>query len=204
MGKKDQRVDAYIAKSQDFAKPIMEHLRELVHKAHPDIEETIKWGFPHFQYKGIVCSMAAFKQHCAVVFWKAAIMSDPILVKNAEAESSMGHLGKITSLKDLPKDKTLLSFIKEAVKLNEDDVKLPSKPKPKEKKEIVVPGYFTKALKKNKKANEVFNNFAYSHKKEYVEWITEAKTDETRNKRIATALEWIAEGKGRNWKYAKK
>ncbi len=204
MGKKDQRVDAYIAKSQDFAKPILEHLRELVHKGQPDIEETIKWGFPHFQYKGIVCSMAAFKQHCAVVFWKAAIMSDPILVKNAEAESSMGHLGKITSLKDLPKDKILLSYIKEAVKLNEEDVKLPSKPKPKEKKEIVVPDYFTNALKKNKKANEVFNNFAYSHKKEYVEWITEAKTEDTRNKRIATAVEWIAEGKGRNWKYAKK
>ena len=204
MGKKDQRVDAYIANSQDFAKPILEHLRELVHKAFPDIDETIKWGFPHFQYKGIVCSMAAFKQHCAVVFWKAALMSDPIFVKNAEAESSMGHLGKITSLKDLPKDKILLSYIKEAAKLNEDDVKLPSKPKPKEKKELVVPDYFTKALKKNKKANEVFKNFAYSHKKEYVEWITEAKTEETRNKRIATAVEWIAEGKGRNWKYAKK
>jgi hypothetical protein len=204
MAAKDKRVDAYINKAQDFAKPILEHLRELVHKTCPEIEETIKWGFPHFEYKGIVCNMAAFKQHCAIVFWKAALMSDPKLAENAKSESAMGHLGKITSLKDLPKDKTLISYIKEAVKLNEDDVKLPPKPKTKEKKEIAVLEYFTKALKKNKKANETFNNFSYSHKKEYVEWITEAKTEETRNKRIATAIEWMSEGKGRNWKYANK
>ncbi|NJD23222.1 MAG: hypothetical protein FIA82_11230 [Melioribacter sp.] len=204
MGKKDLRVDAYIAKSQDFAKPILKHLRELVHKACPDVEETIKWSFASFDYKGPFCSMAAFKQHCVFGFWKAALMKDPVLMSNAKSETAMGHLGRITSLKDLPSDKTLISYLKEAAKLNADGVKLPKKKISSEKKVIVVPNYFSKELKKNQKANETFNNFSYSHKKEYVEWITEAKTEETRNKRIATTLEWLAEGKARNWKYEKR
>ncbi|MDP3580925.1 MAG: YdeI/OmpD-associated family protein [Ignavibacteria bacterium] len=203
MGKKDPRVDAYIAKSQEFAKPILEHFRELVHKACPDVEETIKWGFASFDYKGPYCTMASFKQHCAIGFWKAALMKDTKLIANAKSESAMGHLGRITSLKDLPKDKELIAYLKEAAKLNADGVKLPAKPKSKEPKELVVPDYFTKALKKNKKSLETFNNFSYSNKKEYVEWITEAKTEETKNKRIATAIEWLAEGKVRNWKYVK-
>ena len=203
MGKKDPRVDAYIAKSQEFAKPILEHFRELVHKACPDVEETIKWGFASFDYKGPYCTMASFKQHCAIGFWKAALMKDTKLIANAKSESAMGHLGRITSLKDLPKDKELITYLKEAAKLNADGVKLPAKPKSKEPKELVVPDYFTKALKKNKKALETFTNFSYSRKKDYVEWITEAKTEETRNKRMATAIEWLAEGKSRNWKYEK-
>ncbi len=125
------------------------------------------------------------------------------IIANAKSESAMGHLGRITSLKDLPKDKELIAYLKEAAKLNADVVKLPTKPKSKEPKELVVPDYFTKALKKNKKSLETFNNFSYSNKKEYVEWITEAKTEETRNKRMATAIEWLAEGKVRNWKYVK-
>ncbi|MBI3123579.1 MAG: YdeI/OmpD-associated family protein [Ignavibacteriales bacterium] len=203
MGKKDPRVDAYIAKSQEFAKPILEHFRELVHKACPDVEETIKWGFASFDYKGPYCSMASFKQHCAIGFWKATLMKDTKLIANAKSESAMGHLGRITSLKDLPKDKELIAYLKEAAKLNADGVKLPAKPKSKEPKELVVPDYFTKALKKNKKALGTFTNFSYSRKKDYVEWITEAKTEETRNKRMATAIEWLAEGKSRNWKYEK-
>ncbi len=203
MGKKDPRVDTYIAKSQEFAKPILEHFRELVHKACPDVEETIKWSFASFDYKGPLCSMASFKQHCAIGFWKAALMKDTKLIANAKSESAMGHLGRITSLKDLPKDKELIAYLKEATKLNADGVKLPAKPKSKEPKELVVPDYFTKILKRNKKSLETFNNFSYSNKKEYVEWITEAKTEETRNKRIATAIEWLAEGKVRNWKYVK-
>ncbi len=201
MGKKDPRIDAYIAKSQEFAKPILEHFRGLVHKACPDVEEKIKWGFASFDYKGPFCTMAAFKQHCAIGFWKAALMKDLKLIQNAKAETAMGHLGKITSLKDLPADKVLISYLKEAAKLNDDGIKLPVKSKPKEKKELVVPDYFLKLLKKNKAAFETFNNFSYSHKKEYVEWITEAKTDETRNKRMATSIEWLKEGKPRNWKY---
>lgn len=203
MGKKDPRVDAYIAKSQEFAKPILEHFRELVHKACPDVEETIKWSFASFDYKGPLCSMASFKQHCAIGFWKAALMKDTKLIANAKSETAMGHLGRITSIKDLPKDKVLIVYLKEAAKLNANGVKLPAKPKSKEKKEIVVPDYFTKIIKRNKKSLETFGNFSYSNKKEYVEWITEAKTEETRNKRIAAAIEWLAEGKVRNWKYVK-
>jgi len=204
MGKKDPRVDAYIAKSQDFAKPILKHLRKLVHKAVPGVEETIKWSFACFDYKGPFCTMAAFKQHCTFGFWKAALMKDKKLMSNAKSETAMGHMGRITSLKDLPSDKKLISYLKEASKLNDAGIKLPKKKISTEKKVIFVPNYFTKELKKNKKASSTFNNFNYSHKKEYVEWITEAKTEETRNKRIATTLEWLAEGKARNWKYEKR
>ena len=137
-------------------------------------------------------------------FWKASLMKDPILVENAKSETAMGHLGRITSLKDMPSDKKITSWIKEAMELNDKGIKLPSKAKPADKKELVVPEYFLKALAKNKKAKQVFENFAYSHKKEYVMWITEAKTEETRNKRMETALEWLAEGKSRLWKYEKK
>lgn len=203
LAKKDPRVDAYIAKSQEFAKPILKLIRETVHKACPAVEEKIKWGFPHFDYKGMLCSMAAFKQHCAFTFWKASLMRDPGKILDVNRENAMGHFGKIVSIKNLPAEKIFIRYIKEAVKLNDGDIKLPGKSKSKEKKELAVPDYFIKSLKKNKKAFEAFNNFSYSNKKEYVNWIIEAKTDETRNKRIATTLEWLAEGKSRNWKYAK-
>lgn len=202
MGKRDARIDEYISKSADFAKPVLIHLRELVHKTCPDVEETMKWSFPHFDYKGMLCHMASFKQHCAFGFWKAELMKDKALMQNAKSESAMGHLGKITSLKDLPSDKKLISYIKEAMKLNDDGVKLP--PRKKSETEITVPDYLIKALKKNKTAFKTFENFSPSHKKEYVEWITEAKTEETRNRRIITAIEWMTEGKSRNWKYMKK
>jgi uncharacterized protein YdeI (YjbR/CyaY-like superfamily) len=202
---KEKAIDSYIAKSAGFAKPILNHIRELVHKACPDVEEKMKWSFPHFDYKDeMMCSMAAFKQHASFGFWKAALMKDPVLVETAKSEVAMGHLGRLTSLKDLPSDKKMTAWIKEAMQLTDKGIKLPSKAKSTEKKELVVPGYFIKALNKNKKAKQVFEYFAYSHKKEYLEWITEAKTEKTRNKRMATALEWIAEGKGRNWKYERK
>ncbi len=202
MPKKDKRVDAYIAKAQDFAKPVLIHIRGLVHKAIPDAEETMKWSFPHFVYKGeTVCSMASFKQHCAFGFWKASLMKDPYKVLNTK--EAMGHLGKITSVKDLLSDKILTEYMKEAAKLNEQGVKVKKKSAP-VKKETVIPGEFLKAIKKNKKAFKTFESFSPSHKREYVEWITEAKTAETKNKRIETAVEWMAEGKIRNWKYIKK
>ncbi len=207
MAKKENAIDNYIAKSAGFAKPILNHIRELVHKACPDVEEKMKWSFPHFDYKGeMMCSMAAFKQHAVFGFWKAALMKDPVLIENARSETAMGHLGKLGSLKDLPSDKKMTAWIKEAMQLTDKGIKLPARAKPteKEKKELTVPDYFVKALAKNKKAKQVFENFAYSHKKEYLEWITEAKSEETRNKRMATAIEWIAEGKGRNWKYERK
>ncbi len=153
MGKKDKRIDAYIAKSADFAKPILNHLRELVHKACPDVEETMKWSFPHFDYKGaMMCSMAAFKAHCAFGFWKAKLMQDYDKKMKKAGETAMGHFGRITKLSDLPSDSTLLNYIKEAARLNDEGVRLPAKPKAKKKKELNIPSYFLNALKKNKKA----------------------------------------------------
>jgi len=203
--KKDPRIDAYIKKSAEFARPILEHFRELVHKACPEVEETVKWSFPHFDYKGsMMCSMASFKQHCAVNFWKASLMSDAEkLIGMAKTETSMGHLGRISSLKDLPKDAVLIKYIREGMKLNESGIKLPGNSRSAAPKTLKVPPYFLKELKANKKALEHFEKFSFSQKKEYVDWITEAKTEATRNKRMATAVEWLSEGKIRNWKYAK-
>lgn len=205
MAKKEKRIDDYIAKSADFAKPILNHIRELVHKTCPEVEEKMKWSFPHFDYKGeMMCSMAAFKQHAAFGFWKAKLMKDPVLKETAQSEVAMGHLGRLCSVKDLPPDKKLVAWIREAMKLNDLGLKVPAKPKSTEKKELEVPDYFTKAVKKNKAAWKTFEAFAYSHRKEYVMWVTEAKTEETRNRRLNTAVEWMAEGKHYGWKYQTK
>jgi uncharacterized protein YdeI (YjbR/CyaY-like superfamily) len=203
MATKNNRVDAYIAKSAAFAKPILTHLRELVHKAVPDVKETMKWNFPHFDYCGIMCSMASFKEHCAFGFWKASLMSDPKKILGRADKEAMGHFGRITSLKDLPSDKVLLSYIKEAAKLNRDGVKLSPRRKP-ATKELKVPEYFMSRLKKNKKASATFEGFSPSNKRDYLEWVTEAKTEDTREKRLSTAIQWMSEGKKRNWKYIKK
>jgi uncharacterized protein YdeI (YjbR/CyaY-like superfamily) len=196
----DPRVDAYIAKSADFARPILKHLRQLVHATCPEVEETLKWGFPHFLHKGMLCSMAAFKQHCTFGFWKRALLFDE-KKGGAKAEEGMGCFGRITSLADLPAEKVLTGYIREAVRLNDTGVKLPARPKAKEKKELAVPDYFLAALRKNEKALQTFENFSHSHQKEYVEWVTEAKRDATRQQRLDTALAWMAEGKPRHWKY---
>lgn len=199
---KSKEVDAYLKQSKDFAKPILIHLRNLVHQACPDVQETIKWGFPHFEYKGILCSMAAFKEHCAFTFWKAALMKDKSLVEKARSEVAMGHLGRISTLKDIPASKIMIGYIQEAVALNETGTKVVRERKV--KKPMVVPDYFEKVLQKNKKAGEAFATFSPSHQREYIEWITEAKTEITRQKRIERSLEWITEGKPRSWKYARK
>lgn len=204
MAQKDLRIDAYIAKSADFAKPVLNHLRKLVHQACPKAVETIKWGFPHFEYKGILCSMASFKSHASFGFWKGSVMKDPKKILNPVGETSMGHFGKITKLSDLPSDKIIIDYIKEAARMNDAGVKLPVGSKTKERKELVIPKYFLDLLKKNKKAQKTFESFTYSNKKDYVEWVTEAKTEETRNSRMKTAMEWMAAGKVRNWKYLKK
>ncbi|WP_423148089.1 YdeI/OmpD-associated family protein [Rubrolithibacter danxiaensis] len=204
MVNKDQRIDAYIDNSAGFAKAILDHLRSVIHTACPEIQETIKWGFPHFEYKGTVCSMAAFKQHCAFTFWKASLLTDPKQLFKKKLEQGMGQLGQISSLADLPHYEILIEYIREAVQLNISGKKVLKTAASKEKKELEIPNYFEEFLKQNSTAHSTFNNFSYSHKKEYIEWITEAKTEDTRNKRMATALQWIAEGKSRNWKYAKK
>jgi hypothetical protein len=198
MLKKDPRIDAYIAKSPDFAKPILIHLRKLAHTACPDVEETLKWRMPHFLHKGILFGMAAFKQHCSVNFWKG----DQILGKGSRRahRGGMGQFGHITAPSDLPPDAVLLGYIRKAAELNDAGIKKqPLKPKPKVK--LVIPPDFAAALRKNKKAQATFENFSYSHKKEYLQWIAEAKREETRAKRIETTLQWLTHGKPRNWKY---
>lgn len=201
----DLRIDAYIEKAKPFAQPVLIHLRNLIHKGCPEVQETIKWGHPTFDYKGIFAGMAAFKNHAAFVLWKSKLLKDPhnyLQERANQGGEAMGNLGKITSLKDLPPDKVILDFIKQAKKLHDAGVKIPTRSK-KEKPPVVVPDYFIEVLKHDKKALANFHAFSTSHKREYVEWITEAKTQETREKRMETALEWIAQGKGRNWKYKK-
>jgi uncharacterized protein YdeI (YjbR/CyaY-like superfamily) len=198
MGMRDSRIDDYIAKSADFARPILMHLREAVHAACPDVEETMKWSFPHFLYKGILCSMASFKEHCAFGFWKGSLV---VKQSGGEGQTAMGQFGRITQLSDLPSKKLLNGYIKEAMKLNEAGVKPPARSKPKTPRELVVPEDLAGALQSNLKAGATFERFSPSHKWEYVEWITEAKTPATRQRRLMTAIEWLAEGKPRNWKY---
>lgn len=194
----DPRVDAYIENSQDFAKPILKHLRKLVHQTCPQVIETMKWSFPHFDYKGMMCSMASFKEHCAFGFWKESVMKEAAFPE----KTAMGSFGRITSLKNLPSDATMKKLIKEAVRLNDEDVKVQKKPSTR-KKELVVPEILLEALARNEAAAETFDNFPPSCKREYVEWITEAKTEPTRDKRLATTIEWLSKGKRRNWKYEK-
>ncbi len=202
----DPRIDTYIEKATPFAQPILDHIRSLVHQVCPNVEETMKWSFPHFDYKGaMMCSMASFKNHMAFGFWKASIMEDPYSILQQENRTAMGHLGKIKTMKDLPKDKIMLEYIKQAMILNEQGIKIVKAPvKSAPKKEVIVPDYFIKALGKNIKALETFENFSPSHRREYINWITEAKTETTRDKRLATAIEWLSEGKIKDWKYVRK
>jgi uncharacterized protein YdeI (YjbR/CyaY-like superfamily) len=216
MGSKDPRVDDYIARKAEFAQPILKHLRELVHKGCPEVTETIKWGMPAFEYKGPFCGMAAFKKHCVFGFWKSALLfdekPDTKAAKNGRGHSTdtltWGARGRdpiracITSVKDLPSDAVIIKTIKQARKLNDDGIKLPAKKT--KRKPLPMPKEFAAALKKNKTANANFEAFSPSCKREYIEWIVEAKTDATRQKRLDTAVEWIADGKQRHWKYQKK
>jgi uncharacterized protein YdeI (YjbR/CyaY-like superfamily) len=198
MAKKDPRIDAYIAKAAPFAQPILKHIRKLVHKGCPQVEETLKWSMPHFDYKGILCGMAAHKQHCSFGFWREAELA---LEKSRTDSEGMGHFGRITSLADLPDDETLIGYVRKAAELKDAGVKKPKPPAAKKQRvELEVPDYFAAALRKNKKAQQTFDGFSYSRRKDYVEWVTEAKRDETRANRLATAIEWMAEGKTRQWK----
>ena len=197
MGKRDLRVDAYISKAADFAKPILNQLREAVHASCPDVEEDMKWSFPHFMYKGMLCSMASFKEHAAFGFWKGSLIFDD-QAKSAEAMGQLGRLGKPS---DLPPKKVLAGYIKKAMALNDAGVKVPRAPKRASPKAVRIPDDLAAALKKNKKALTAFEGLSPSHKREYIEWTTEAKTAGTRLRRVETAVEWIGEGKSRNWKY---
>jgi uncharacterized protein YdeI (YjbR/CyaY-like superfamily) len=198
MEKRDPRVDDYIEKSVEFARPILKHLRRVVHLGCPQVEETIKWRFPHFDYKGIMCGMAAFKHHCAFGFWKAEL----IFAGDKRAKNeAMGHFGRITSLADLPAEKILIGYVQKAAELNEAGVKSLVRAKPTKKPPITIPRYFAATLKENPKARKTFENLSPSHQREYLEWLSETKRDQTREQRIKTSMSWLAEGKPRNRKY---
>lgn len=201
MGTRDPRVDAYVAKSADFARPILEHLRGAVHEGCPDVEEAMKWSFPHFVYRGMLCSMASFKEHCAFGFWKGAL----VLEQDGRSAEAMGQFGRITKLADLPPRKVLVAYVKKAARLNDEGVKAPRPARPKRPASgIRVPADFAAALKKNKRAFSTFNAFSPSHKREYLTWVTEARGEDTRQRRLETAIAWMSEGKTRNWKYERK
>lgn len=197
---RDPRVDAFIARSADFARPILVHLRSLVHEACPAATETIKWGMPHFEHAGsILCMMAAFKGHCAFGFWHQGMekIAGP---HRASPEAAMGSLGRITSLADLPSDAVLKRLVCTAADLIESGA--PGRPRPaKLVRALPVPADLAAALKKNAAAAKTFDAFPPGKRKDYIEWITEAKRDVTRQSRLATTIEWLAEGKARNWKY---
>ena len=197
---KNKKVDEYISQAPDFAKPILNHLRKLIHIVCPQAEESIKWGHPHFEYKGLLCNMAAFNKHCAFGFWKAALMKEADLLQGNNADA-MGHSGKIKSLSDLPKDRIIIGRVKEAVLLNENGITLPARKNPDKKHEIAVPLLLQKELVKNRKASDTFNNLSNCYKKEYIDWIDEVKTEKTKLIRIVTTIKWLTEGKTRNWKY---
>jgi uncharacterized protein YdeI (YjbR/CyaY-like superfamily) len=196
--KPNPAVDAYIRQAAPFARPILTKVRALFRRACPDVEETMKWGFPHFEYRGVVGSMAAFKQHATFGLWKASLLPDPHGLF-AGGDSTMGR-AKFADVSELPPDGVLVESIRAAVALNEQGVKV-AKPKREKKPEADVPADLRAALRKNKKAQATFDGFSPSHRREYVEWITEAKQEATRQRRVAQAVEWLAEGKSRHWKY---
>ncbi len=198
MGRRDPRIDAYIAKAAPFAQPILQRIRDVVHEACPEVEETMKWSMPTFVYAGgILAGMAAFKQHASFGYWKHAL----VMGEGAQRDG-MGSYGKMATLKDVPSKRRLVADIRRAMQLNAAGVKTPGprkaaapKPPPETPPDLLA------ALAKNRKARTTFEALAPSHRREYVEWITEARRDETRARRLAQTVEWLAEGKRRNWKY---
>jgi len=200
MGKRDPRIDAYIARSAEFAQPILRHIRDVVHAVCPDVEETLKWSFPHFDYRGeMMCSMAAFKAHCAFGFWKGSLVVGETAAGSGEA---MGQMGRITRVADLPTKKVLAGQIKKAMALNDAGIKV-QRTKGPAKQPLATPPDLARALKANRAARKAFDGFSPSARRDYVEWLLEAKTEATRSRRLDTAVEWISEGKTRNWKYQK-
>jgi uncharacterized protein YdeI (YjbR/CyaY-like superfamily) len=191
----DPRIDAYIASARPFARPILTFIRKAVHAGCPEVEETLKWSRPAFMYKGILCGMAAFKEHVTFGFWNAA-MNAP-----GSRNSALGpQFERIASVADLPDRKTLVGLVEEAAAVQDQGVKAP-RVKRAPRTPLAEPEDLTAALAKNRKARAAYAAFSPSHKREYIEGITEAKTEATRTRRLQTALDWMADGKPRNWKY---
>lgn len=199
MVKKDPRVDAYIAKAADFARPLLNELRARVHANCPEVVETIKWGMPAFEYHGTIAGMAAFKKHAVFGFWK----HDLIIEDDAKAKEAMGSFGCLTELKQLPTKAQFAKYMKTAMTLNENGVKV-DRTKTRSKASAAMHPELKAGLAKNKKAKAGFDAMAPGRQREYVEWIGEAKQDATRARRLKQALEWLAEGKPRHWKYMKR
>ncbi|HSC56466.1 MAG TPA: DUF1801 domain-containing protein [Nitrospira sp.] len=201
--KHNSKLDAYAEKAEDFAKPVFAHLRALIHATCPQVVEEIKWGIPHFDYKGdMMCIFAAYKKHCSFTFYKDALMGDARLKANDGLPAAKRFMGKLTGVADLPPDRELKSWVKEAMALNEQGMKLPAR-ESKTPKEVDMPAAFAERLHANPKIAEIFESKSASFRKEYKVWIGGAKTESTRDQRIEEAMAWIAEGKGRFWKYAK-
>lgn len=200
MSQPDPRVDAYIERSPDFARPILRHLRAVVHAGCPKVQETLKWRMPSFEHEGILCGMAAFKAHCTFGFWKHALVVD---VGGERWKEAMGSFGRITSKSHLPSKTELVRMVRAAVKLNEEGVRAP-KAKHAPRAKPAMPRALKAALAGSKRARDHFEGFSPSQQREYMEWIGEAKSDATRERRLAQALEWLAEGKHRNWKYERR
>lgn len=204
MANYNKNVDDYIAKMADFAKPILNHLREIVHTTCPDVGEDIKWGTPHYSYKGdYLCMMAGFKQHCSFSLYKAELMKDKAIQDSIKAGKKFGYMDKIKDISELPVKKILVAYIKEAMELNASGTAKPKPLKEKSTVEVVAPKEFIAALKNDKKANSIFESKSPSFRKNYILWVADAKTNETQQKRIAQSLEWIAEGKDRFWQSKK-
>lgn len=202
MGQRIAAVDDYIARQRPFAVPILEHLRKVVHETCPEVVEVIKWGHPHFEHRGPLAGMAAFTAHATFGFWKEALLRKgdaPLGRPNAKA---MGSFGRLTSLADLPADRALRALLRRAMKLNEDGVKLPSRSR--KANAVRPPADFLPAVRGNRRALATWQSLAPSHRREYVEWVTEARTAPTRQRRLATTVEWLAEGKRRNWRYERR
>ena len=196
---RDKRIDAYIAEAAPFARPILEHLRKLIHQACPEIEEAFKWSHPTYLYRGkIFCNTGAFKAHATLGFWHHD-MERLISQEIGKTNDAMGLMGRLTSVSDLPDDKTMIRYFKTAMSLY--DAGVPSRAKPKPKPTLKTPADLQAALKTNRKAQATWEKFSPSHRRDYIEWITEAKRPETRATRLATTQEWLAAGKSRNWKY---
>ena len=200
MGTHTAAVTSYIAKAPEFARPILEKIREAFHAACPGVEEKIKWGHASFEYKGMLGGMAAFQRHVSFGLWKSRLIEDfDKLFTRGPKANAMG--ARVESLGDLPAKKVLVAYVREARRLNDEGLKEPGRARPKRPAEVVVPPDLTAALKKSVKARGAFEAFSPSHRREYVEWITEAKRDETRSKRLTTTIEWLEQGRHRNWKY---
>ncbi len=199
---KNAVVDAYIARAPQFARAVIEHFRDIVHETCPEVEEGMKWGRPAFLREGrLMALVGAFQAHCAVAFWHPE-MNRILKEEGRLGEEGMGSLGKVRGVKDLPAKKDLARYLREAWRLAAEAPAGAARRKgTAPKKPIEAPEDFAAALEKNAAAKRAFGSFAPGQQREYIEWILEAKRDETRRKRIATAVEWLAEGKRRNWRY---